>query len=150
MFNTEIKRLLIDIPTKFCRNMNQKFVNTILKDITNDFSKHHFMILKLLYENEHLYVTEIVDILSITKPQMTASADKLIKLDYVDRKHDINDRRKIHLSITDRGKEITDQINNNIDLQVDGILNKLSKEEIKDLAVGLKVLHKFCSLCNNK
>ena len=124
MFYTEIKRLLINIPTKFCRNMNQKFVNTILKDITNDFSKHHFMILKLLSENEHLYVTEIVDTLSITKPQMTASADKLIKLGYVDRQYDIEDRRKIYLSITNQGKEITAHIYNNIGIQIDDLKKK--------------------------
>ena len=41
-----IEELLMLIPTKICRNMNMRFVNNILKDITDKIAKHHFMILK--------------------------------------------------------------------------------------------------------
>lgn len=146
MSNQNIKNLLMDIPTKLCRNMNRRFVNNILNEIQRDLAHHHFMILKLLGENERLYVTEIVDALSITKPQMTASADKLIKLGYVTRINDDNDRRKVFLSITKKGIEITSKIKENMDIKIDKNLIKLTNEELEDFEKGLKLLYKFCSL----
>lgn len=146
MKNTEIIKLLLAIPTQLCRNMNQRFINSFLKDIKSDFSQHHFMILKLLQESQQLYVTEIVDALSITKPQMTASADKLIKLGYIKREQDANDRRKIYLINTETGNAITNEIKNNIEVQIDSDLVKLSEKERVELENGLKVLFKFCSL----
>jgi len=85
--------------------MSNEFVNTILKDLKINFTQHHFMILKLVGENKRLFVTEIVDILSITKSQMTALVDKLIRLGYISRTNDIDDRRKIYLSLSDEGGE---------------------------------------------
>ena len=94
--------------------MNQLFVNYILKGISKEIAKHHFMILKMLQENEKFYVTEIVDSLGITKSQMTASVDKLIKLGYVERCADTTDRRKIFISLTKEGSLITEKINTRI------------------------------------
>ena len=72
MDNTTLKKLLVEIPGKLCRNMNNDFIKSILKDLGIDFSPQHYMILKLLQESKQLYVTEFVDMLSITKPQMTS------------------------------------------------------------------------------
>ena len=142
---TNIEKLIIDVPTKLCRNMNQRFVNSILKGITTEISQHHFVILKELDKKKHLYITELVDMLSITKSQMTASVDKLLSLGYVERKNDSKDRRKIYISLTKEGIEIVSKINMNIDLQLKNNLEKLSSEELKNLENGLKVLYKFCS-----
>ena len=147
ILDKEIVTMLIDIPSKLCRNMNQRFINSFLKDIERNLSQHHFMILKLLQENNNkLYVTEIVDELSITKPQMTASADKLISLGYIKREYDKTDRRKIYLKITKAGIDLTNKIKNNIDVQINKNLVNLNKEELADLKNGLRILFKFCSL----
>jgi len=95
--------LLMIIPTKMCRNMDKRFVNTILKDFSKDLAKHHFMIMKMLQKKDKFYVTEIVKYLGITKSQMTASVDKLLSLGYVEREADKNDRRKIFISLTKEG-----------------------------------------------
>lgn len=143
----KITDLLMDIPTVLCRNMSQQFVSTILKDIKSDFSQHHFMVLKLLNEKGELYVTEIVKLLSITKPQMTTSIDKLINLEYVTRENDKTDRRKIYLTITKSGKETTNRIIKIIENKINENLIHLSNEEVTQLKNGLKVFHKFCSNC---
>ncbi len=122
MNNTELKNLLLDIPIKLCRNMNNEFIKSILKDLKIDFSLQHYMILKVLEGNKHLYVTEFVDRLGITKSQMTALVDKLIKMGYVSRINDIDDRRKIYLSVTKNGEEITSKINQSIDNQINNHL----------------------------
>jgi len=144
---SRIEEMLMIIPTKMCRNMDQRFVNVILKDISKDIAKHHFMILKMLQEKDKFYVTEIVQMLGITKSQMTASVDKLLKLGYVDRFADTQDRRKIYVSITKEGNKITKQIYTRIKERFDEDVQILSQEELNKLEQGLVVLKKFCSQC---
>ena len=145
MNNTEIKRLLLDIPIKLCRNMNNEFIKSIVKDLKIDFSLQHYMILKLLDENKRLYITEFADILGITKSQMTALVDKLIKMDYVKRINDIDDRRKIYLAATKNGEIITSKINKSIDNQINNHLIRLTQKESETLKNGLLILQKLCS-----
>jgi len=140
----------MEIPTKLCRNMDQQFVKSILKDLEVNFSQQHYTILKLLEENKHLYVTEFVDILGITKSQMTALVDKLMKLGYVNRTNDMNDRRKIYISASKEGKKVALKINNSVDKQIDHHLLKLNQEELEALENGLLILKKLCADCNIK
>ena len=149
MDNKQIKRIeemLMVIPTKMCRNMDQRFVNLILKDISKDIAKHHFMILKMLQEKEKFYVTEIVQMLGITKSQMTTSVDKLLKLGYVERWADTSDRRKIYVSITKDGRQISGEIITRIKERFNEDIKILSQNELNELEKGLKVLNKFCSI----
>ena len=144
---SRIEEMLMIIPTKMCRNMDQRFVNVILKDISKDLAKHHFMILKMLQEKEKFYVTEIVHMLGITKSQMTASVDKLLKLGYVERFADTQDRRKIYVSITEEGNIITKQIYTRIKERFEDDIQILSEDELNKLEQGLIVLKKFSSVC---
>lgn len=150
MNNTELKRLLMDIPIKMCRNMNNEFIKSILKDLNVNLAQQHYMILKLLEGNKQLYVTEFVDILSIAKPQMTSLIDKLIEVGYVNRTNDVNDRRRIYISLTNEGEFIVSKINKSIDKQIDKRLITLSQKELEALGNGLLVLQKLCPNCNNK
>ena len=130
--------------------MNNEFIKSILKDLKIDFSLQHYMILKVLEGNKHLYVTEFVDRLGITKSQMTALVDKLIIMGYVSRINDIDDRRKIYLSVTKDGETITSKINQSIDNQINNHLIRLTQEELDELKKGLLILQKLCFNCNNK
>jgi DNA-binding MarR family transcriptional regulator len=141
-----IEEMLMAIPTKMCRNMEQRFVNYILKDISKEIAKHHFMILKMLQEKEKFYVTEIVQMLGITKSQMTASVDKLMQLGYVERWTDTKDRRKIFISITKDGEKITEKINTRIKERFHKDIDVLSQKELDELEKGLKVLNKLCTI----
>ncbi|MCK5029396.1 MAG: MarR family transcriptional regulator [Bacteroidales bacterium] len=143
---TRIEEMLMAIPTKMCRNMEQRFVNYILKDISKEIAKHHFMILKMLQEKEKFYVTEIVQMLGITKSQMTASVDKLLQLGYVERWADTKDRRKIFISLTKEGSLITEKINTRIKERFHKDIDVLSQNELDELEKGLKVLNKLCTI----
>ena len=145
MDNTELKKLLIEIPIKLCRNMTNEFIKSILKDLKIDFSPQHYMVLKLLEENERLFITEFVDVLSITKPQMTSLIDKLIKMEYVNRVNDTEDRRKIYISITKEGRKIASKINKAMEKQIDNHLIKLTQKELEVLKNGLLILQKLRS-----
>ena len=141
-----ITNLLMDIPTVLCRNMNKKFVNTTLINFEKNLSQHHFMILRLLKNREQVYITEIVDELSITKSQMTATIDKLIILGYVKRENDKNDRRKILIHLTKQGELITDKIIVSLNEKILKNLNKLTDNESETLRKGIEILFKYCNL----
>ena len=146
--NTELKKLLLAVPIKICRNMDHQLVKSILKALKIYISQQHFMILKLLETYEHLYVSEFVEKLNITKPQMTSLLDKLVELGYIDRVYDKNDRRKLYISATSSGDKLTKKINEAIDIQLDNYLMELNQEELTALENGLKVLQKLCKNCN--
>lgn len=146
---SRIEEMLMIIPTKMCRNMDQRFVNYILKDISADLAKHHFMIMKMLQEKEKFYVTEVVQVLNITKSQMTASVDKLLKMGFVERWADTSDRRKIYLSITKKGNKITKKISTRIKERFHEDIQILNQDDLNDLEKGLKALAKFCANCEN-
>lgn len=149
MNNIELKKLLMNIPIKVCRNMNNDFIKPILKNLGIDFSLQHYMVLKLLEGNKNLYITEFVSKLNIAKPQMTSLVDKLIKMDYVNRTNDSIDRRKIYISLTKEGEKILLEINKSVDNQLDNRLAALTLKESETLENGLKVLQKLCLNCNN-
>ena len=147
MDNTEIKKMFIDIPTKLCRTMSMTIINGLLSDFPDGFSKNHLIVVRLLDENGQMYITEIVDLIGMTKPQMTATADKLIKMGLIVRINDKVDRRKIFLSLTPEGEQWAAKINQNIDVIVNKILSDFSEKEIAELVLGLKAFNKICSLC---
>jgi len=108
------------------------------------------MILKQLEENKKLYVTEFVEKLSITKPQMTSLLDKLSAMGYITRTNDIDDRRKIYISATREGEATTIKINTAIDNHIDNRLVRLTPVEIDTLESGLLMLQKFCFDCSKE
>jgi len=148
MNNSNLKKLLMDIPTTLCRNMKNEFIKSILKDLEINFSHQHYTVLKQLEGNKQLYVTEFVHKLGITKPQMTSLIDKLIQMGYVNRTNDIHDRRKIYISLTQEGMKTIDEINKSIDIQFDKRLTILTQIELETLQDGLVILKKLCPNCN--
>lgn len=142
-----LKDMLVNIPTKLCRTMNLTIVSGILTDFPPGFTKNHLTIVRLLAENGPMYITEIVDVVGITKPQMTATIDKLINMGHVNRMYNENDRRKIFLELTKEGQNMAAKSNENIELVVNKLLADLSENEIAELATGLKAFNKICSLC---
>ena len=139
--------MFIDIPTKLCRTMSMTIINGLLTDFPEGFSKNHLIVVRLLEEHGQMYITEIVDLIGMTKPQMTATADKLIQMGLITRIYDKGDRRKIFLTLTPEGEQWAAKINQNIDIIVNKLLSDFSENEMAELALGLKAFNKICSLC---
>lgn len=144
MKTDKLTDLIIDIPMKLCRNMNKKFVNTTLTEIEVNISQHHIMVLKLLDENSSMCVSEIVEKLSIPKSQMTATIDKLVEMNYVDRYNDNSDRRKVMLKITKNGKLITHKTIRLLNERIEKHIKQLKESEYSKLVDGIELLFKFC------
>lgn len=88
------------------------------------------VLLELKLKGEKKQV-ELAEVLGYTKGAMTSIANKLVATELVERVYDDNDRRTIHLRITDKGLEalkVANQVGNEIYFN---LFSALSDEEIE-------------------
>jgi MarR family 2-MHQ and catechol resistance regulon transcriptional repressor len=101
------------------------------------------LVLKIISEKNKPTMKEVADCLSITPPSVTALIDPLVESRYILRDADANDRRIIHLSISDKGLQI---LKKNLLLarkEMNEVLNQMEEEEIDNLYSGMSHLLKI-------
>jgi DNA-binding MarR family transcriptional regulator len=65
---------------------------------------------------------------------MTHSVDRLIELDMVEREHCTEDRRKVRISLTDKGQSMLERVDKSINNRLKEKLAILSDSELQKLA----------------
>lgn len=90
-------------------------------------------VLKLVYRNEMLTMSEIGCRLQIPKPHVTAQIDKLIAESLVERLDDPNDRRIINIRLTKKGKENHDKIAQDVSEDMQHRIKQLDPQKIAEL-----------------
>jgi DNA-binding MarR family transcriptional regulator len=106
----------------------------VLQQFGMDIAPHHLMIMKELKESGTLHSSEIGGAISIAKPQMTHSIDKLIGLGMVERETDTGDRRKISIRLTQKGQDTVERLDKIMKELVSDKLSVLSDDELDKLA----------------
>lgn len=91
-------------------NVFNEFNSKSLKFIDKQLNKSglvrtHFRILHELVGGKELSMSDLSEILYVTKPNITVLIDKLVKLDYVERVNSSNDRRVYLIRLTDKGEK---------------------------------------------
>jgi len=102
------------------------------------------MLLMIIQEGM-LQPSEIGIRMGISKPNVSALLDKLLKAGYVERKPDVRDRRVMHIAITPRGRKF---VNSRMQAVRNGIkknLSGLSHDEINSLNAALDTFKKIIS-----
>lgn len=92
-----------------------------------------FMILDLLTESEDSSMTEIVNSLSLPASTATGIVDRLVKKKYVKRQHSSEDRRKVEIRITAKGRTAHNNFRMTSLTQMAESLNQFTDDEIQDL-----------------
>ena len=136
----EITHLMIIIPGVFSRKLEQKFLAPAIEELDLDLAAHHLMILAALQEKGTMFIHDVCANLSISKSQMTFSADKLVSLGLVDRTADFEDRRKIRLSLTLRGRWVIEEIHKSIQRSVSRSLADISQAKLAQTEDALERL----------
>jgi len=119
------------------RDIDRKIIST-LRETGADFAFHHLLIMKLLEESNEMCITEIGASMGIAKAQMTQSIDKLAALGMVTRQPSTEDRRKIKITLTPKGKRTLNQIDAAIKLKMKNNLEALTDAELKKLSAALQ------------
>jgi len=137
MENKRLDRVIesmIQIPPVMHRKLHRDLFKVVIQQFGMDIAPHHLMIMKELKESGTLYSSEIGDAISIAKPQMTQSIDKLIGMGMVEREQDTKDRRKISIRLTKKGLDTVERLDNIMKSFVRDKLAILSDDELEKLA----------------
>ena len=136
---------LFSIPALIARASRRKLLKAALTCIGESISPLHFGIMKALSEAGTLHVTAIGDRLQIPGPQMTRLVDKLVALQFVERRANPEDRRTINLTLTEKGRTVMKERGAAVRDSVKEALYCLSDEELQQLSLSLRTLRDIFS-----
>lgn len=130
--------------------VRRKMLRDLFKTGQDQFGEetalHHMMIMKVLAESGGgSNPTEIGEILGISKPQMTHLIDQLIFVETVRRQHDAEDRRKINIRLTEKGKTTLEHAERLLKDRLKARLSSLGEGDLRELADSLGNMAKILS-----
>ena len=138
---------MVRIPPILQRKLHRGLFKVVFEEVGADIAPHHMMIMKMIQESGPLSSSEIGETLSIAKSQMTHSVDKLIELGMVEREHGTEDRRRIRISLTDKGRSMLEKVDKTINNHLKEKLAILSDDELEKLAESFRyIAEKFSQL----
>lgn len=131
---------MVRIPPIVHRKLHRDLFKVVLEEVGVNIAPHYMMIMRVIQESGPLSSSEIGETLSIAKSQMTHSVDKLIELGMVGREHGTEDRRKIEISLTDKGRSMLGRVDQTINEHLKERLAILSDDELKRLAESFRYI----------
>ncbi|MDD4956789.1 MAG: MarR family transcriptional regulator [Candidatus Omnitrophica bacterium] len=130
--------------TYFLREIAKKvYVNASrhLKSYGLTFSQ--YQVLMLLQHCDTLSMSEIRDELLITHAGVTSLMNKLVKKEMVERGYSPEDRRKVMVTITERGKGTLDKLFTGHKEFSEKLSESLGKDKVEDMKRSLRLLLDF-------
>ena len=121
---------------------HRKLLRMDLGGVSGDLSRLHFGIMEILSERD-MTVTELARMTNMSKPQMTAAIDKLVKLDVLERHPDEKDRRVINMVLTEHGRTLLREVRRKIKQSIRKTLSSLTPEELAQMSDALKILREI-------
>ncbi len=80
----------------------------------------------------------IADVVGREKSTITTLVDKLIKLDYVEKKRDEDDHRSFRISLTDKGRKLSSTLNEISDNLITKVYKDMPVDERMQLVRSLR------------
>lgn len=120
---------ILEIMRSFAHGIDKKNNNDLCKG-TITFPQ--FIILDLLFRKNNSKMTDIAKLMNITTAAVTGMIDRLEKLLYVERIHDIKDRRIINIKLTKKGFKIVSNIHSQRRNTIISMFEKISEPERKE------------------
>lgn len=132
--------LLSRLPRAIRKSAERDIFKPLLQSIDRNLSPHHMVIMKTVEEEGMLHISQIGDTVMISKAQMTQSIDKLIMLGMLERIPDPRDRRKIGITLTEKGKKALAMFDTTIEKQMIEKLSWLGDEGLDKMLDSLKFI----------
>lgn len=122
--------------------------NSLVGDLGNQVHKHNinrseFIALISIYDNEKKSMGELCSDVDLKSGSLTTLIDNLVEKGYVKREFDKNDRRKILVCLTEKGKNFTNTISKSFEDNALSKIEKLNDRESKDFFEAIKILKKI-------
>lgn len=104
-----------------------------------------WLIIKSILENPKITQQELAKNVFKDNASVTRIIELMVKSNYLNRKIDINDRRKSILSVTKEGKDIIEKVQSIILENRKEALKDVSKEDLDTMDIILQKIIKNCS-----
>ncbi|SFT74777.1 DNA-binding transcriptional regulator, MarR family [Selenomonas sp. GACV-9] len=125
-------------------NVSQKFIETLIL-IHNNFYRqtklpiplNQFGALMVIFTEEAVSISDISNILNISKQQMTTVIDKLVRNGMVQKAPDPHDRRRSVITMTAAGQKIIDDQNERVRLLFTQHIQQLDEDETVQLSQSI-------------
>lgn len=117
----------------------KRLIRMDLGGVTGDMTRLHFAIMGMLSHGS-MNVTELANILMMTKSQMTHLIDQLVGLGIVEKQHDTKDRRVINISLTTQGLVLLEDVRQKAQANIKQVLTRLTEEDLKSMYGALETL----------
>lgn len=117
---------------QFLPFIHERFLNPMEREV--DVSKQQLFALMLLYRKGANTMSGLAGCMHISKQQLTQLVDKLLKLQYVVRETDPEDRRVVRIRISDVGVEMVETRMRQSRERLAVKLDALSAEELGELS----------------
>ncbi|AEM78600.1 DNA-binding transcriptional regulator, MarR family [Thermoanaerobacter thermohydrosulfuricus] len=128
-------KLLYDLLRTIRQKLNNQLRANNLSEFQKDLTIGEQQVIMVLSENKNtpIYMKDIASELDISPSTLTSIVDKLVEKGLVQRDFDLEDRRKIQISLTKKGEDIYKHL---VDFRMkvlQPIFEKLSPQEIETL-----------------
>lgn len=107
------------------------------KSLEQDLSESQVYLLQLLGYNGTMRCSILARELRITMPAVTNLANKLVRKGYIQREIPEHDRRLIHLSLTELGQSVLEEVNNQHATLMNSLWSDFSEQELTELLHSL-------------
>ncbi len=99
-----------------------------------------FFLLTYLSSEDYLTMSSIAKKMGHSTAAATGLVDRLEKLDFVERVHAAEDRRKIMVRITQKGVELVKQMHSHISSDLSSIMADLDEDEAKSITAASQIV----------
>lgn len=123
----------------------KKTNNEIVKqesDIVRQYglTSPQYGVLECLYIKGDMHISDLIERLISTSGTMTVIIKNLEKLNFIEKKNDLEDKRFFKVCLTEKGKNLVEEVFPLRKVGLDDFANTLTKEEQELL---LKILYRF-------
>jgi DNA-binding MarR family transcriptional regulator len=142
----ELTHLMIIAPGIISRRAEHMLINQVCAELDLSLASHHIMVLALLQETGPMFIHEVCETLSISKSQMTFLTDRLVSMGLIDRSPEEEDRRKVRLNLSLRGRWVIEEIQKSIQRLLNQKLAGITSDQRVAFEGALEVMLDFSKM----
>ena len=101
-----LNQVLDDLTTIMSNIIKKHKEEAISKESLSQITYSQFFLIHTIKEQDHATMTQLAELMNITKPSLTAGVNKLIKLGLVEKVQSTEDKRVQYIHLTEKGLSI--------------------------------------------
>ena len=118
----------------------RNFLHDGLKKGESRLPRSQISLLMVLVIEGSQTMTDLHELLGIEKGSVTSVVDTLIDKGFVKRASDAEDRRKVLVSVTPKGKALADNLRHSLSLYIEEKISRLSHKDLLEMMTASKNL----------